>query len=108
MLKTRFNGDCVCVVLSCSIKIQSIMSSCVVYNIVSLMVSNPLRNVSDTMSIMYACNAAHLGRRGVIMSHMQRELMASALVQHGASGVKSDTAVYTADGCSLVQRSPML
>lgn len=33
------------------------------------------------------------------MSHMQRELMDSALVQHGTSGVKSDTAVYTADGC---------
>lgn len=84
------------------------MSSCVVYNIVSLMVSNRLWDVTGTMSIMYAYNAAHLGRRGVIMSHMQRALMDSALVQHGTSGVKSDTAVYTADGCSLVQRSPML
>lgn len=43
-----------------------------------------------------------------MMSHMQRELMDSAPVQRGTSGVKSDTAVYTADGCSLVQRSPML
>lgn len=48
------------------------------------------------------------GRRGVMMSHMQREVMDSAPVQRGTSGVKSDTAVYTADGCSLVQRSPML
>lgn len=44
------------------------------------MVSNPLWNVIDTMSIIYACNAAHLRRRGVIMSHMQRELMDTALV----------------------------
>lgn len=84
------------------------MSSCLVYNSVSLIVSNPLWDVTDMISIIYACDAAHLGRRGVVMSHMQRELMDSALVQHGTSGVKSDTAVYTADGCSLVQRSPML
>lgn len=29
-------------------------------------------------------------------------------VRPGSSGVKSDTAVYTADGFSLVQRSPRL
>lgn len=59
--------------------------------------------LTDLMSIIYASNAAHLKRRS-----MQRELTDPALVQHGTSGVKSDTAVYTADGCSLVQRSPML
>lgn len=106
VLEVIFIG--VCAVFRCSIKIQSMMSSCIVSNIVSSMVSNPLCDVTDTMSVIYARSAAHLGRRGVIMSYMQRELMNSALVQHGTSGVKSDTAVYTADGCSLVQRSPML
>lgn len=42
------------------------------------------------------------------MFHMQSESEDCALVHHGSSRVKSDTAVYTADGCSLVQRSPML
>lgn len=72
------------------------------------MVSNPLWDITDMLSIIYARNAAHLGRRGVIIFHMQRELMNPAPAQPGTSGVKSDTAVYTADGCSLVQRSPML
>lgn len=72
------------------------------------MAGHPLCYVTDTLSIIYACNAAHLRSWGVIMSHMLRELIDSALVQRGSSRVKSDTAVYTADGCSLVQRSPML
>lgn len=54
---------------------------------ISLMVRNPLWDVTDMLSIMYACYAAHLGRRGVIMFHMQRELMNSALAQPALQGL---------------------
>lgn len=39
------------------------------------MVGHPLCYVTDTLSIINACNAAPQGRRGITMPHMLRELM---------------------------------
>lgn len=70
------------------------------------MAGHPLCYVTDALVIIYACNAAPEGRGGTKKApHAER---ISAAIQRGSSRVKSDTAVYTADGCSLVQRSPIL
>lgn len=82
------------------------------------MVSVPLRDVTSRMSVMYACNAAHLRKRrkrrrtttkGDNVSHRHRELIGGVFYFYfiflarpaSSKGVKSDTAVYTAGGCSL-------
>lgn len=38
------------------------------YKVITLMVSDPLWDTTGPMNIIYACNAAHLGRRSIIMS----------------------------------------
>lgn len=42
---------------------------------VSLMFINPLWDITGTMNIIYVCNAAHLGRRGIRLSLLQRQLI---------------------------------
>lgn len=67
-----------------------------------MLVNSLVCDVTDMMTLIYARSAAYF------VSCVTDSEPHRRLGHHGSERVKSDTAVYTADGFSLVQRSPRL